>query len=554
MLKCERIFALLKRIDPALATHIADELGIEPQLWALRWVRLLFTREFPLEEAMQLWDGIIAYDGLAAGMKAEGGGADRHPLILIDYICVAMLLRIRARLLAASYSGALQLLLRYPLLPNQDAQQAARPPPSGAEERSTHPSQQHTDLLVRQAILLHNSPTPATGVQIVIQNRDLLGVEMIVDKVESPTSEYQHFGSTRRAAGAGSQPLRSAPHTIAAGRRGNRPAFGPDTFGGRTSGPPLAFSPAAFLPEGISDLARGIYERSDALGINRAVGNAMSNVQSRVGAYAAAAVAQRNGGADVSGFPPLAADLTTTRKLSDATPPQFGVIDRAGLARGDPAAELVLLKTTNNAMGQAVASCIDTLEARFKSESAELSEEDLASLMALTALKHIRDVLTGSARDFNADILGPQTSQPPRSAAAPVDSRGSGEQARTTPAVAVSPPGSGAQTVRSSRFEATPTPSTGLPRVPFKPPSRDGGEKRPVPAVPVQASPVPRQPRSSADSASSAAANHSPSSRAEHDPLTASTTTAFLTARSTSTERPTSPSSGTVQSDPLGAM
>lgn len=45
-----------------------------------RWIRLLFGREFPLSELLEVWDSLFAED---------------PDLQLVDYICVAMLLRIR---------------------------------------------------------------------------------------------------------------------------------------------------------------------------------------------------------------------------------------------------------------------------------------------------------------------------------------------------------------------------------------------------------------------------------------------------------------------------
>lgn len=53
--------------------------------WAMlifhsRWLRLLFTREFPISQAMDLWDGLFALD---------------PSLQLSKWICVAMLVRIR---------------------------------------------------------------------------------------------------------------------------------------------------------------------------------------------------------------------------------------------------------------------------------------------------------------------------------------------------------------------------------------------------------------------------------------------------------------------------
>lgn len=45
-----------------------------------RWLRLLFTREFSMDDAMTLWDGLFACD---------------PSFELVPWVCVAMLIRIR---------------------------------------------------------------------------------------------------------------------------------------------------------------------------------------------------------------------------------------------------------------------------------------------------------------------------------------------------------------------------------------------------------------------------------------------------------------------------
>lgn len=49
-------------------------------LFTSRWIRLLFSREFPFNQFLVLWDTILAVD---------------PSLDLIDLVCCAMLLRIR---------------------------------------------------------------------------------------------------------------------------------------------------------------------------------------------------------------------------------------------------------------------------------------------------------------------------------------------------------------------------------------------------------------------------------------------------------------------------
>ena len=110
----------LQQTDPELAEHLTA-VEVLPQIFLIRWVRLIFGREFPFEDVLALWDIIFA----------EDPGLD-----LIDLVSVSMLLRIRwqrkpihalymigrriadtTAVLEADYTEALTLLLRYPVPP-----------------------------------------------------------------------------------------------------------------------------------------------------------------------------------------------------------------------------------------------------------------------------------------------------------------------------------------------------------------------------------------------------------------------------------------------------
>ncbi|KAM5279642.1 TBC1 domain family member 5 isoform 2-T2 [Ctenodactylus gundi] len=91
---------LLKKHDIELYMHL-NRLEIAPQIYGLRWVRLLFGREFPLQDLLVVWDALFA-DGLGLG--------------LVDYIFIAMLLYIRDALISSNYQTCLGLLMHYPLI------------------------------------------------------------------------------------------------------------------------------------------------------------------------------------------------------------------------------------------------------------------------------------------------------------------------------------------------------------------------------------------------------------------------------------------------------
>ncbi|TID24236.1 hypothetical protein E2P81_ATG02539 [Venturia nashicola] len=102
LVRCRRIFSdLLPRVDPGISSHL-EQLDITPQIFLLRWIRLLFGREFSFDDLLPVWDTLFAAD------------AD---LELVDYICIAMVLRIRWQLAQADVNEALMLLMRYPSPP-----------------------------------------------------------------------------------------------------------------------------------------------------------------------------------------------------------------------------------------------------------------------------------------------------------------------------------------------------------------------------------------------------------------------------------------------------
>lgn len=88
----------LPKVDAELHAHLV-KLDIVPQIFLLRWIRLLFGREFALDDVFDMWDALFAIDST---------------LELVDMIAISMLLRIRWKLLAADTNEAFTLLLKYP--------------------------------------------------------------------------------------------------------------------------------------------------------------------------------------------------------------------------------------------------------------------------------------------------------------------------------------------------------------------------------------------------------------------------------------------------------
>ncbi|EFC47553.1 rabGTPase-activating protein, partial [Naegleria gruberi] len=103
-------YLLLEKKDPELYRHLI-KMAIEPQIYLLRWVRLLFGREFHIDDAIILWDAIFSDCG---GFRAEKVSSSDIDLSLVEHISVAMLHYIRKSLLASDSSYCLKRLMRYP--------------------------------------------------------------------------------------------------------------------------------------------------------------------------------------------------------------------------------------------------------------------------------------------------------------------------------------------------------------------------------------------------------------------------------------------------------
>ncbi|TPX32620.1 hypothetical protein SmJEL517_g04290 [Synchytrium microbalum] len=102
---CKRIQGdLLRATDFDLCFHL-ERVGVEPQLYGIRWLRLLFGREFPFSELLVLWDGIFA-DGPSLG--------------LAEWICVALLVAARREVLGQDFSMVLHKLMRPPSSDNSN--------------------------------------------------------------------------------------------------------------------------------------------------------------------------------------------------------------------------------------------------------------------------------------------------------------------------------------------------------------------------------------------------------------------------------------------------
>ncbi|KAF8392802.1 hypothetical protein HHK36_021039 [Tetracentron sinense] len=114
------LYHLLSNVDSSLHSHLV-ELGVEPQYFALRWLRVLFGREFLLEDLLIIWDEIFASDNDKSVASAEDDAGFSFGVFgsprgaFISAVAVSMLLHMRSSLLATeNATSCLQRLLSFP--------------------------------------------------------------------------------------------------------------------------------------------------------------------------------------------------------------------------------------------------------------------------------------------------------------------------------------------------------------------------------------------------------------------------------------------------------
>ncbi|KAG8867855.1 hypothetical protein FRC20_004674 [Serendipita sp. 405] len=371
----------LSSVDPTLWRRMS-ELGIEPQLYGIRWLRLIFTREFGFRESMVLWDGIFAVD---------------PSLQLSQWVCVAMLVRIRNKLIPSDYSEQLTYLLRY----------------STSVEGG---SSLHLSLLLQQAIRLSQDPNTSTGASIVLQNRNVLGIPIEVPEPPvRPTSR----------------------------RRGDRPQIPQIPNSAPRTAHERKESQFGF-PEII---ARNILDKSESLGINRAIYNTVSDIRKSWNDLPAFSRAQES--SSETSLPPL----SQTGPISDIESPSEPRI------RSDMEEEMIALRGQQRKLGRAVSWAVDSL--LQGSENLDPNKKQ-----ALECLAYVRDVLMmGRAVRLEEDRLTQYVRPPPTRTESLVINRS--QTPTDGPSSQSTGPGETVQSPNMMLSKRDSRPLTGLSRTPY---------------------------------------------------------------------------------------
>ena len=157
---CDRVFAVLDEIDASTSERMRA-LGVEPQLFCLRWLRLAFTREFHLDDAARVWDAIA--DANAGDDRGDGHAA----MDFMEAFAVSMIVFVRGDVAdAEDFGGVVKRLQKFPPACDIDVLVSRAGVIAPAVKAVREGKDVPTEVLARAGIELGipaNSVAPGTG-------------------------------------------------------------------------------------------------------------------------------------------------------------------------------------------------------------------------------------------------------------------------------------------------------------------------------------------------------------------------------------------------------
>nr|XP_033950443.1 LOW QUALITY PROTEIN: TBC1 domain family member 5 [Pseudochaenichthys georgianus] len=385
---------LVKKHDVELHMHV-NRLEIAPQIYGIRWVRLLFGREFPLQDLLVMWDALFA---------------DSFTLDLVDYIFVAMLLYIRDALIASNFQTCLGLLMHYPPLGdiNSLLQKALfLRDPKNYPRPVNYQFQQNLDYYkTRGADLMNKTrsgskPAPL-NINKVSSSLLSFGRKLIAPAISSSSS--------------GISPINTEVHSSSFSSTSTSPALGsPPALPHPLADPPSGHTP----PQTPSRVQNQHYRllKSESMPVHLSKGQSSRAVSSSPSIESLSA-----GRAQFTASPPLPPSVgsdvsTSSPPLSDTKKDSFFNITRSRShsksmgkkeSEEDLEAQVSFLQGQINELAAMSKYCAKMMNSHICKIQEVILQEHLEKedevLVSLAGLKQIKDILKGSLR-FNQSLL-----------------------------------------------------------------------------------------------------------------------------------------------------
>mmetsp|Transcript_106762 Transcript_106762/g.300107 ORF Transcript_106762/g.300107 Transcript_106762/m.300107 type:complete len:485 (-) Transcript_106762:55-1509(-) len=115
--RIEQFDRLLRKKDHEVWQHLDAE-RVSPLYYSVRWLTLMLTQELEMPDVHRVWDSLLS------DVASRTAKLSDQPSLLI-YICVAMVARIRAELLAADFTKCVGMLQHYSAFSVEELLQSA---------------------------------------------------------------------------------------------------------------------------------------------------------------------------------------------------------------------------------------------------------------------------------------------------------------------------------------------------------------------------------------------------------------------------------------------
>ncbi|XP_034455241.1 TBC1 domain family member 5 isoform X8 [Hippoglossus hippoglossus] len=389
---------LVKKHDVELHMHV-NRLEIAPQIYGIRWVRLLFGREFPLQDLLVVWDALFA---------------DSITLDLVDYIFVAMLLYIRDALIASNFQTCLGLLMHYPPLGdiNSLLQKALfLRDPKNNPRPVNYQFQQNLDYYKTRGADLMNKTRSSTKT-----------APLNINKVSSSLLSFGRklIAPAILGGSGGISPINSEVHSSSSSSSSTSPASAPAP----ALPHPLAEPPSANAPSQTQSHAQNQHYRllkSESMPVHLSKGqssrtvSSSPSIESLSGGRAQSTASPPlppSRGSDVStSSPPLSAtkkdsffNITRSRSHSKT----MGKKESVSCSEDDLEAQVSFLQGQINDLEAMSKFCAKMMNNHICKIQEVILQENLEKedevLVSLAGLKQIKDILKGALR-FNQSQL-----------------------------------------------------------------------------------------------------------------------------------------------------
>lgn len=96
-------YDLLRQHHPTLCHHL-QAMEVYPETYSIRWIRLLFAREFTLDETLILWEAILSQ------LQLQKENVEFQPTFIL-YVCAALIITQEEQLLQGDNVECLQILM-----------------------------------------------------------------------------------------------------------------------------------------------------------------------------------------------------------------------------------------------------------------------------------------------------------------------------------------------------------------------------------------------------------------------------------------------------------